>query len=405
MNRASRHTALVIFFLVFVGTMLFSAFYLAWNRGEGLVGFFYQKGTNLLGDFINNLHYPTHDGGPYYDSMWASFPPFAYTLYYLVNVCFTRAKVSTEFLAYALITAASAVAMLYAVQRLMEKHNKNQNTARHAFLLSLCLLLSGVSIYTIERGNSVFNVMILLLFAMYLREAKEKWKREAALLLIAAAAGMKIYPALFGLLYLLEKRYREAFRLVIYGVLLFFVPFAWFGGLDGLQQFLINQKSIHSLYRNDFLTSIPSISRFFAAELGSNMQTADTIGNAVGILFGAVMAGCVFLTRKLWLRSLLLMSCAVLVPGWSAEYMAWYMAVPCVLYFCNASHRAPVIDGLYAALFGLIFILLPIDTGFPLHAPVSWNMLFCFAGIYLISLLAILDVVSAFFCGRKKRRA
>jgi len=394
-----------LFFAVFLSSMLFSALYLAWNRGEGLLDFFYQRGTNLFGDFTNNLHYPTHDGGPYYDSYWATFPPFAYTLYYLVNVCFTRANRSIELVAYVLVTTLSAVSMLYAVRRVWETYSSSKNAGIQAFGLSLCLLLSGVSFYTIERGNSVFNVMILLLFVMYLRVAKEGWKRELALLLIAAAAGIKMYPALFGLLYLQEKRYREAGRLLIYGLLFFFVPFAWFGGLDGLRQFLSNQGSVHSLLRNDFLTSIPSVFRFFAAEMGGNMHVANAMGNVVGIMFGAVLLCCVFLTRKLWLQSLMFMSFMALVPGWSAEYMAWYMAVPCVLFLCDASQSSAVMDGCYAVLFGFIFILLPFGTGFSLHAPISWNMLACFAGMYFISFLAIGDVVSTFLRQLPKKRA
>ena len=56
-----------------------------------------------------------------------------------------------------------------------------------------------------------------------------KAEKEAALLFIAFADGLKLYPAILGVLYLAEKRYREAGRLVVYGVVLFFLPFGFLG--------------------------------------------------------------------------------------------------------------------------------------------------------------------------------
>lgn len=389
-----------IFYAVFFASLLFSALFLALRRGDGLQDFFYQRGDNLIGDFINNLHYPTHQGGPYFDAIWATFPPLAYTLYYLVNVCFTRANYFLEIVAYLMVTGLSCVLLLYGVQRIFKQFGGAENRPGSALLFTLCVLMSGVSIYTIERGNSVFNVMILMLFPLYLRESPKAWKRELALLLIALAAGMKIYPCLLGLLYLLEKRYKEALRLVVYGLLFFFVPFIWFSGLEGLKQFLYNQQAAHALARDDYLTSIPSVARFLAAEFGWNMQTAQTVGQWVSYAFAAAQLVCVVLTQKLWLRLLLLMSLATLIPGWSAEYMAWYMVIPCALYFCEVPAAPRRVDRAYMLLFGGIFCLLPFGVGLSFHAPVSWGMLICFGCIYALNIIAMVDVSIGYGRGR-----
>jgi hypothetical protein len=390
-----------LFYAAFLLSMLFSALYLAYRRGEGLMDFFYQQGINLLDDFTNNLHYPTHEGGPYFDAIWATFPPLAYTLYYLVNVCFTRAIANAETVAYIVITTATAVLMLYAVSRIFERYGRRKGGSAEALLFTLCILFSGVGIYTLERGNSVFNVVVILLFALYLRDEEQPWKREAALWLIAVAAGLKIYPCLFGLLYLLEKRYREAIRLVIYGLVLFFVPFLWFGGLDGFKQFLYNQQQIQLLQRNDFLTSISSVERFLAAELGWSAQPAGWIAQVLALLFGVAALVCVALIKELWQRCLLLVGIATLVPGWSDEYMALCFAIPAVLFVCRDFKQLRKLDGFYAALLGGIFVLLPFGTGFSLHATTSWNMLVCFACVYLIEIVAIADSIRTFVRGRR----
>lgn len=390
------------FYGIFLFTMVLSAVYLALRRGAGLEVFVFDGGNNLFGDFINNLHYPTHEGGPYFDSCWASFPPLAYTLYYLVNVCFTRAVYPFEVLAYAVVTSLSCMLMLCAVQGIYRKYCLRGYRPSEPLLLCVCLLMSGVTIFTIERGNSALNVMVMLLWAFALRDSEEAWKREAALVLIAVAAGFKVYPCVFGLLYLFEKRWREAARLVAYGVVLFFVPFLWFGGLDGLKQFLLNHQEIHSMLRDDYLTSLPSAAGFLAAEFGWDGERALRVGEALALGLGVVEIACICLEKRLWRRVLLMVSLFTLVPGWSAEYMAVYMVLPLVLCMCQEEQSRLYVW--YLTLFGLIFVLLPFGVSFETHAPLSWNMLICFCAIYLISLTAILDALWMRFGKRRVAR-
>ncbi len=399
MKSLSSRRRVWVFYAMCLGSLLFSVAYLAFRRGAGFVEFFYQGGTNFLGDFSNNLHYPTHAQGPYFNGIWASFPPLAYTIYYLVNVGLTRAVPLLETVVYMVITAGTFMIILYGVLRVFETYAGG--SSKEAFVFTLCVLVSSLCVYTIERGNSALNVMALMLFPLYLRQSKQAWKREAALILIALAAGMKIYPSLLGIVYLLEKRYREALRLLVYGLVLFFVPFLWFGGMEGLAKFLENQQGIHQLNRNDFLTSIPSVARFLAMEWGWDMQTAAAVSQWVAVGFGALLLLGTALTEALWLRLLLLMSLAVLVPGWSAEYMGLYMALPCVLFLCRPKETLGWKDGVYGVLFGGIFTALPFATGFALHAPVSWGMLVSFASIYLITFWALWDVLGSY---RKRRR-
>lgn len=93
-------------------------------------------------------------------------------------------------------------------------------------LVTALILLSwpafGISF---QSGNIVILISILLGIAYYLRNRQSKVSREIALILIAVATGFKIYPAFAGILYLKEKRWSEACRLFLYGIVLFFLPF------------------------------------------------------------------------------------------------------------------------------------------------------------------------------------
>ena len=382
-----------IYYWIFLSSLVFSAVYLAVQRGAGLESFLYQGGKNLFADFINNLHYPTHEGGPYFDSRWATFPPFAYTLYYLVNVCYTRANYHYEVLAYTIVTALTCMLILAAVQSLFRKYRKGGFSQTEPLMLTLCLLCSGIMIFAIERGNSVLNTLAMLLLAFALRDSKRAWQREIALLLIAAAAGFKIYPCIFGLLYVFEKRYREALRLLLYGLLIFFVPFLWFSGLEGFNRFLQNQREIQSSVRSDYFTSIPSIASYLAAEFGWDAGVVLPAGKAVAAVFAVLLAAGIWLQKKLWLRVMLMVSLFTLVPGWSAEYMGIYMMLPFILFYCDA--EAGRWQALYAALFAGVFILLPFGAPFATHTSLSWNMLVSFAALYALSIAGLADTFSA----------
>ena len=97
--------------------------------------------------------------------------------------------------------------MLGAVERIFRRWRPGGFRPGEPLALCVCLLLSGVMVYTIERGNSALNVMVMILWAFALRDSERPWERELALLLIAVAAGFKVYPCIFGLLYLFERRW------------------------------------------------------------------------------------------------------------------------------------------------------------------------------------------------------
>ena len=90
-------------------------------------------------------------------------------------------------------------------------------------------------------------VVAFLLLAFVWKDSESKVKREAALFLIAVSAGMKIYPAFMGLLYIKEKRYKETLRLICYGIVLFFTPFIFFGGIQGGKMFLSVIRSLSTM--------------------------------------------------------------------------------------------------------------------------------------------------------------
>lgn len=156
--------------------------------------------------------------------VWGCFPPFVYILYFLFYRMtayygmtpenwreLIQVDVSvTVFIYYSIFVA---IIMFLAIQL--------WQTKKGSMKLFTCLALSVPFFAGIERGNSIILVFALLLVILKWRDSESPVKSELALILIAICAAIKIYPAIFGIMYIKDRRYKETLRLLVYGILFF----------------------------------------------------------------------------------------------------------------------------------------------------------------------------------------
>jgi hypothetical protein len=175
---------------------------------------------------------------------------------------------------------------------------------------------------------------------------------------IAISAGFKIYPAVFGLFWIVEKRYKEAVRLVIYGVVAFFVPFLFFGGVNG------------------FIEYIGTFMRYAGKEtyaktnvIGNIMRTLPIYGQQIGYLI--VLLWCIWIIVYMfregfnWKSVALLISTHTIIIPESYLYTYVFIAIPCVFFInsMNEKEKYSFIDYVYALLFALVFTCPPLGIG------------------------------------------
>ena len=145
---------------------------------------------------------------------------------------------------------------------------------------------------------------------------------------IAIASAFKITPAIFGLIYIKEKRYKEAFRLVVYGVIFFFLPFVFTGGVEGFKAFL-EALSLQSG------GSIPErwtcISGFIYHFLYMKIFGAKTITKIVQIGFLLSMVIAMFITDKKWREYYYLSNVLAFFVISNYRYTMTYLIIPCFL--------------------------------------------------------------------------
>lgn len=232
-----------VFFCISAAGFLFSLLW--WLSGHGSVDASVLDPELLFNDYYFHMALASDPKHVYALSEGSLFPPLAYCFYWLLwrinafsgldPLDWQTLRGSTNFaLVYVMRSIVIALAIYLCIRKYLEKYNEGTWLS-----VALMVLFSYPFFATsFQRGNSVLLISIMLCIAFYWKDSESKVKRELALILIAASAALKIYPAIAGVLYLYEKRYKEAGRLILYGILLFFGPFVLFGGLDGLKLFI-----------------------------------------------------------------------------------------------------------------------------------------------------------------------
>lgn len=177
---------------------------------------------------------------------------------------------------------------------LISKYTVSQGFENKSTALPLVIAVSFPILYCFQRGNiALLSFGLSLFFVMY-RNSEKKWLKELSFVLLAVAAGLKIYPALFGVLLLVDKKYKDAARLVVYGILAFVLPFFFYDGIESICQLIQNLGAFSTLSDNIVSLGFVSIDFFafylemffsFDYELVYSVLFVVTYGSAVFVLF------------------------------------------------------------------------------------------------------------------------
>ena len=302
----------MIFFIISISCLIYTITNCLLTRGDILPG-----GDDVFMDFFNHINYVTVAKNVYFTNQHACFPPFSYLFYTFLNLLLPVGATSfhnaagTTGRAY-FIYAIYLVVLFISLAEVIHRYLKSNYSRNSVFGLTILISLSycfanGV----IERGNASLIVLLLLLVSIHLKDSENPVCRELSLLFIAFAAGFKVYPAIWGLQYIKEKRYKEAFRLLIYGVVVFFLPFAFFGGLAGVRQFIINQ----SLVQNGLDSDISLYSML------SGIIANQSIVNAAWIVLCLLLFVIYFASNTSFQQYIMLSMIMIIAPKWSGSYM------------------------------------------------------------------------------------
>ena len=382
----------------FVALLMFVILVVAGIRTGGKIIMWFPLGGDfdvIEADYWRHIVYASDLKNIYFNTNDAPFLPFAYIFYhllYLINPFEAPIEFRSYVIAmnqtfnrliYVLLMCFKTILFYKAFEKLLSKRfNKN------AILLFTSMILVSIPVLfgAIEDGNSVFLVYSLLLLAVYYRDSENKYHKELALILIAVCAAVKVYPAIMGLLYIKEKRYKEAVRLIIYGAILVFGPFAFTGGVKGFVQYLTVLKGLQDLTFPRFTcissmmfaivdTFFPSIEKTRIIPLNLILQNTYLLLNVVSF----------FKCKNKTLSYIFLCGVLAIYVPESYRYTAGYMAVPFILLLLQEKFRK--IDYVYFGLFVMIFII-PV---YLYYINISVVDFFIYLPIYVMNFIAYFD--------------
>ena len=317
------------------------ALFLLYSVTFGRISFDWLCMTNkpqyMFLDYFKHVLY-TADPAKLYENAtgeWGCFPPFIYMVYYLLYHMTAFLGLTPEywydlmavdqaltvFMYYSIFVA---IAMLLSIQLWQKKSG--------AIRLFICLILSAPFFAGFERGNSIMLVFVILLVALKWRDDESHIKREIALILIAICAAIKIYPAIFGFLYIKDRRYKEGCRLLVYGIMFFFVPFVFFGGFNGFVHWLSNVNNtmvVFSIGRIEYIRGLVMTTAYL---LTNSASTADYLSLVLPNLFLIFLLGLFFASACKYRAVFFLCALMVFYPSNAFRYTLCYLAIPLVMF-------------------------------------------------------------------------
>ena len=302
----------------------------------------------LFNDFIFHLYLSDDLNTVYTKSIHICFPPLIYLFYHALNLMMPpHAKTDINYNAMYNLCVIYLIIGFLIFAFIIKRFLKKQNDKKVLLTVILLTLSSCFTFGIIQCANIAFLVVMLLLLAVDLRESDSKFKQELAMILIAIAAAIKIYPAVFGILYLAERRYKESFRLIIYGILFFFVPFIFIGGIDGFNTFLENQILVQKTW----------------GELSPNgiysnliiLGLSEKISEIMIYILGGLSLIMAYVCNDNWKKLFMLSFIMVMCPMWSGAYTPALFTIPFLYLLSKKDYIENKLDFIYTALFSLMF--------------------------------------------------
>lgn len=317
---------------------------------EGYAGFLY--------DFTNPIQYAYHLN--LMDSVWSNSPPFLHFFCYLVSLplrLFTPVEGGAALswsLAGQVCFFTLAAGMLAAMGASIWCFTKGHLRAKERFLLCVSALASYPVFFAMACGN--LSLLAAALVALFLLAYAQKRYALAAVLLGIAAA-LKLYPALLGVLFLCDKRWKEAFLCGLVGVGLTCFSLAMFQGgfLENLTGWLqkaasYNQMGNMDLRRimmnNNSLLMLWDIPYYIARGGQVGLEEMAAHNGAAGVVLVCLLGlSCVFCfaLRRWQDRVLLLCLWMVGYPYNSGPYNLVMLIVPLALWATKEETKAPML--------------------------------------------------------------
>ncbi len=316
---------------------------------------FLFKQTDRFNDF-NNIYTASADLNPFSSSVSVYFP-FTYIITYL----FTKMDQSIALGLFLMSFVAFYVYYLYKNLPLSESFQK----------IIAIVILSAMSypfLFLVDRANLEAWGFISIASFLYFYVKKQDFP---AVICLAIATSFKLYPALFAVLFLIDRKYLMAlYTGLIAGVLALGSAAILKGGIAGsiagqkkcleiFNQVYLNGSSHGMQHSSSFFVPLKLFYYNILATSGNYPANYENFFNnnyflVAIVLFLPILFVLLRYQLPLWKKVALMVSTFILLPQISYDYKLISLMIPVVLYF--QAEEQGKFDKYYAILFGLLLI-------------------------------------------------
>lgn len=390
--------ARTLFLLISIGTAVFFIVN-AIFRSEFLSSYFVADWTNSFMDYYNMLN-NVHVGDPYY--AYANYPAINFlflkvahrllpeqltgSLDMVYGQAFSLRDYMPATLGFLVVVVASCLIIAHCVRRLLSSFDETTRA-----LGVVAALFSGPFVFLLERGNLLMlSLSATMIFFAY-KNSTIRWQRWMACGALALGAALKLYPAIFALLLLSERRWKDFMLTFVLGVVFLLAPFLLFGGGYAVSRFIQGLSISSSL--DPGLGYNYSLANLFRI-LGMLITGEDfSIGMAGGLIALALGIAAFVLSRHEWERVLACSIMCIWVPSFSYTYALTFL-LPALLVLIAEEEK-----GIYCTICAVCIavLLTPIASNTVYQVsylmpnaslPLSWGCVF--GNCFIVLLIGIL---------------
>lgn len=394
-----------------IGILFISIFFMAIliSHGYYLRNYLFANVKDTFMDFFNSM-FDTIGRRPY--ERGVIYPPLCYVIYLFFlrivptnqtfegSPMFKTYQGSTfSFMLYFSITLLVLVWLI----RSIKKGNEYEKT-----LFLILTLLSLPFLFEFERANIILVSLIFLMLFFKFKNSDNKILKEISLISLSVSACIKIYPAIFGLILLRERRYKDIVKVILYSIILFFLPFLLFGGFSSVGKFINNLLNT----TNDFSNNVDRDKLNYTAFLNHFIKLLNLKGNIFNLIskiiyIFIILLSCInsLVTKIDWKRVLLLTLLMIGVPDISFTYTGIFLVLPLMFFLDDNKKRK--IDVIYLILFILILFPNPIaliekHSQMYYYSNLSINTTIMLSSVFIMTLLLNIDIILTTIKSNKK---
>lgn len=314
------------------------------DNNQALV--FFRQGEDYMADFFNVLQY-SEDLNPYVNEINGfeekAYFPLSYVIFFVFGklMRFDGYDGTLESVNFQELVFTNCIMMLMMALLAAQIFDMLDKEKWYKFLIAAILMVSGVSLFSYERGNIIVLAVSGMLFFIATYDSENKILRELGYIALAFAAALKGYPAILGLLLVYKMQWKEVFRLVVYGVIAAFGPFLLMeGGVSNIQFWQRNWKLNTEVY--EFVQQ-PKLGYYYFIAYAKDLafeqreHLRDVWKPIINILAVLGVASNFFQKRK-WMTVGMLTVIILMIPSNCGYYCLLYI-FPVILLYLNEKDK------------------------------------------------------------------